>query len=391
MQKKKKIVHCFFHFAVGTPSRVCPLGDDGCISRGIGCSFIHRAGWFAENGHVGYDHKGQDPHQHEGHGDGDDGAYHGVVALVGAKQPAQATSDPVGRPAYIYHRGRDYSLLHGVQVTPHRPLALLTLDRQREDAWAGFGRAVGGRVLQQQLALAALEADGQSPLHVRGQFADDVLVVAQAGQVLAVGELGHLTANGAGQALELQGGHVDTSQALQAEGVSARQQLGGLEDVIIRAEADGALGVLQIVFRGLHLLPVALPVSPVSSPGLLTPPPLPPLLMVPVSLTPSSSIHPLRVGAPRPPHFCRKSRGFLPRVLLTATLAGFGFDIGRLSGSVALAPFRPVSLPLLAHVGRMMSERERRQESDSQCPNWSWGKLNLGLSLLAPQTIIAVS
>ncbi len=44
----------------------------------------------------------------------------------------------------------------------------------------------------------------------------------KAGQVLPVGELGQLTTYRAGQGLELGGGHVDASKALQAEGVPAR-------------------------------------------------------------------------------------------------------------------------------------------------------------------------
>lgn len=83
-----------------------------------------------------------------------------------------------------------------------------------------LGRA-DRRVLQEQFALATLEADGQGPLHVGWEFIYDVLVVAETWQVLAVAELSQLTANGARQGLELKRGHVDASKALQAEGVPA--------------------------------------------------------------------------------------------------------------------------------------------------------------------------
>lgn len=69
--------------------------------------------------------------------------------------------------------------------------------------------AVGGRVLQQQLAFAPLEADGQRPLHVWRQPPNDVLVVVQTGQVLAMGQLSHLAAHGAAEGLELQRGDID--------------------------------------------------------------------------------------------------------------------------------------------------------------------------------------
>lgn len=253
-------------------------------------------------------------------------------------------------------------------------LAFLTLCRQGEDI--RLGRAARRRVLQEQFSLTALEADGQCPLHVWWEFTNDVLVVAEAGQVPAVGELGQLTTNGAGQGLELRRGHVDASEALQAEGVPARQQLWGLEDVIVCAETHSALCVLHIIFRGLHLPPVTLSFFPVPSPGLLTPAPLPPLSLVPVPVSPPASIHPLRVGTPRSPHFYRPP--FLPLVLLAVTffLVEFGFDIGGLSGSMvlALAHFRPV----IAHVGGMMLEGEYRLESGSQCSNWICGKLNFG-------------
>lgn len=317
------------------------------------------------NDHIRYDHKGQDPHQHESHSDGDDGPHHGVVALVRAEQPAQATSDPIWRPAYVHHGGWGKSLLHRsqVEVPTCRPLALLALLSQGEDR--GLGRAVGRGVLQEQFALAALEADGQSPLHVCREFADDVLVVAQAGQVPAVGELGQLPTHGACQGLELGGGHVDASEALQAEGVPARQQLGGPEDVVVCAEAHSALSVLHIVCGGPPR--DALSLFPVSSPGLLTPPSLPPLPLVPVPFSPPPSIPPLGVGAPRSPHFCRLL--VLPLVLLAVlfSLVEFGFDVGGRPGTVALAPasLGSASLPVVAHVGGLMWEVESWLESDS--------------------------
>lgn len=328
------------------------------------------------NGHIRYDHKGQNPHQHERHSDGDDGPHHGVVAPIRAEQPAQATSDPARRSAYIHHRGWDDSPLHGTHVTTRRRLGFLTLFGQGEGA--GLDQAVRWRVLQQQLALAALEADGQCPLHVRGESANDVLVVAEAGQVLAVGDLGQLTANGAGQGLELRRDHIYASEALKTESVATRQQLWRLEDVVVCAETNGALGVLHIVFWGLHLPPVALSfLFSVPSPGLLTPPPPPPTSLVPVYVSPPASFRPVRVGAPGSPHF---GRLLLPPLLLpTATffLAEFGFDIGGLSGPMTLAPFRSVSLPVITHDRGMTSEVEACLESDLRFSNWSCGEIKL--------------
>lgn len=77
---------------------------------------VHLRNGHPLNGHVRYYHKGQNPNQHEGHGDGDDGTNHGIVALIRPEQPAQATSDPVWRPAHVHHRGWGHSLLHRTQV-----------------------------------------------------------------------------------------------------------------------------------------------------------------------------------------------------------------------------------------------------------------------------------
>lgn len=275
-----------FAFSAQPPNaallRMCPWGE--CISRVVKLRVVPRTRGPLVNGHIWYDHKGQNPHQHERHGDGDDGAHRGVVALVRAEQPAQATSDPAGWPAYIHHCGWDCSLLHGTQLTASTHLTLLDLltffIRQGDDV--GLGRAAVRRVLQQQFALAALEADGQGPLHVRREFANDVLIIAEAGQVLAVGELGLLTADGAGQGLDLRRSHVDASEAFQAEGVPACQQLWGFKDIIVGAETHGTLSVLCVILSGLHFLTVTFALFPVPSPGLLTPSPLPPVAMLPL-------------------------------------------------------------------------------------------------------------
>lgn len=329
---------------------------------------------------VGYNHKGQYPHQHESHGDGDDGSHHGVVASVRADQPAQATSDPVGRPAHVHHRGGGDSLLQLTQVEASvcRGLGLLALLGQGEHG--GFAVTAGRWVLQKQLSFTALEADGQRSLHVRGQFADDVLVVAQPGQVLAVGQLGQLAAHRAAEGLELRGGDVDASQTLQAEGVTTGQQLGGLKDVVVGAETHGALCVVHIILRGSGPPAVAVPFSPVSSAGLLAPATLPPLPMVRVPLSPPASVHPLRVAAPRPPHFGRLLPPAVLRLAVLFLRAGFGFDVGSLGVSTALAP---VSLPIIVHAGGMMLEVERWLESEGTVFQQKLWSRNTGISSMA--------
>lgn len=239
--------------------------------------------------HVGYDDKSQNPHQHECHGDGDDGRHSSVVALVRTEHPAQTSSDSVWGPANVHHSGWGDALLHGVQASTC-DLTLLALFGQGEDGgpcWDG-----GRRVLQEEFALAALESDGQGPLHVWWEFLDDFLVVAQTGEVLAVGELRELSTDRAGEGLELRGGDIDASQALQAESVPTRQQLWRLEDIIVLAETHSALSVLHLILRGPRRPQVTLS-FPVSPPGLLTPPSLPPLSMVALSLPPPASFHPL--------------------------------------------------------------------------------------------------
>lgn len=309
------------------------------------------------NDHVRHDHKGQNPHQHERRRDGDDGCHHGVVAPVRAEQPAQSTPHPAWRPAYIHHSGLHHTLLHctQVEVTALCHLVILTLFRQGQGM--RHGGTGGRRVLQQQFALAALEADGQCPLHVGREFAYDVLVVAQARQVLAMWDLRQLAAHRAGESLELGGYHVDAGEALKTEGVPAHQQLWGLEDVVVGAEANSALSVLHVVFGGLHLPLVVLPFSPVSFPRLLTPPSLSPFPMVPLPFSPPPSFTPLRVDTPGSPDSCGLL--LLPLALLAVLLfqAGFGLDVGGLASSMALVPpqFGPVSAPVIAHVGGMMS------------------------------------
>lgn len=261
---------------------MCPWGER--VSLVVKLRVVHWTRGPRVNGHIWNDHKGQNPHQHERHGDRDDGAHRGVVALVRAEQPAQATSDPAGWSAYIHHCGWDCSLLHGTQLTAGTHLTLLDLltffSRQGDDV--GLGQAAVRRVLQQQFALAALEADGKGPLHVHREFANDVLIIAEAGQVLAVGELGQLTADGTGQGLDLRRSHVDASKAFQAEGVPTRQQLWGFKNIIVSAETHGTFSVLHVILGGLHFLTDAFALFPVPSPGLLAPSPLPPVAMVPL-------------------------------------------------------------------------------------------------------------
>lgn len=201
----------------------------------------------------------------------------------------------------------------------------------------GLGLA-GGGVLQHQLSLAALETDRARPLHLRGQLLDDLLVVVQAGQVPAVPQLGHLPAHGTGQVLELGGGHVDASEALQAEGVATSQHLGGFEDIVVGTEADAALGVLHIILWGLP--------PPLSSLGVFTSSTRPPL---PFSLPPPPSLPPLGVRTPRSLHFYRL---FLTPVFLFGvlyTLVGLGLDIG--SQRRVVSPRRSACLSALIHGG----------------------------------------
>lgn len=66
--------------------------------------------------------------------------------------------------------------------------------------WAA---APGGLALQEQMALAALEADGPHPLHLQRELAEDVLVDLEDWQVVAVQECHGLATNGAGQHLQL--------------------------------------------------------------------------------------------------------------------------------------------------------------------------------------------
>lgn len=278
----------------------------------------------------------------------DDGSNVAGAEQIGHEKPEQDTFDPVWRLAHVHHCDMDNILLNGVQVTACCPLAPLRLGRGSEEMRRR--RDARRRVLQEQLALAALEADGQRPLHLRREFTKDVLVVFEAGQVLAMGELSQPPANGAGQCLEPGRGHIDASEALQAEGVPTHQQLRSLKDVVVCAQTDRARSVLQIFVGGLHLLPVALLLSRVRSPGVFTSPPLPLL----ASVSPSASFHPVKVGTPRPPHVCTPL--FLPMLLFTVTLlgGGFGFDIRGVTAFLALASFRRVSLLVLTHVAEIM-------------------------------------
>lgn len=308
-------------------------------------------------GHAGHDDEGQDPHQHERHGDDDDGRHHDVVALIRAEQAPHATPHSVRGPPHVQHGGRGAPLLCQAQAADRGQSGVLGLGGDGDAAGFAFGR----RVLQQQLPLAAFEAHGQRPLHLRRQLVDDDLVVAKAGQVPAVRQLGQLAAHGAGQGLDLRGGHVDASEALQAEGVAARQQLGRLEDVVVGAEAHVALRVLLVVFIGTPVLPIPLLTDP--SPGVLAPASRTPLPVVPVPFAPPPSLHLLRVRTPGPSHL---QRPFLPPVVLLAdlvlfpVLVGFGFDIlRRRSGS--RAPFARAPLLVTAHDG--VQRRRLRRDS----------------------------
>lgn len=171
-----------------------------------------------------------------------------------------------------------------------------------ESRGAGGARGADGRwTLQDQLPFAALEADGERALHLWGELIDDVLVVSEPGQVLSVAELRHLPAHGAGQALELHGGHVDARQTLQAEGVAAREQLRSLEDVVIGTEADGALCLIHVILRWSGFLAVTPSFPPLSSPGLLAPASAPALSVLPVSPAAPVPLSSLRVDAPGSP------------------------------------------------------------------------------------------
>lgn len=371
------------------PSQSCPWSGRISSSWIVFWSVVWlRWTWGANvvaQGHSGYDHKSQNPHQHERHSDGDDGRHHCVVALIWTEHPAQATSHPVRRSAYIHHSGRGDPLLHCTQleVPAWCRLSVLTLGRQTDDIRPG--RAVGRRVLQHQLTLAALKADGQRPLHIWREFADDVPIISQTGQVPAMRELSHLSAHGAGQGLELRWGDVDASQALQTEGVPACQQLWGLENIIVSAETHSALCVLHVIFRGFRPSPIAL--SAAAPAALLAPSTMPPFSMVPVWLSPPPSFRPLRVRTPRSPH----SWWFLffPVLLLAVPviLPEFGFDVRGLGLPDSMALFGPaVSLPTITHAG-VMSEVKCRLEFDSyQFPNSCCGKLNLRWVYWLPKT-----
>lgn len=168
----------------------------------------------------------------------DDGGNVAGAEQIRHEKPEQDTFDPVWRLANVHHRDTDNILLSGVQVTTRRRLPPLRLGRRSEEMRRR--RDARRRVLQEQLALAAPEADGQRPPHLQREFTKDVLVVFEAGQVPAMGELSKPPANGAGQRLERGRGHIDASEALQAEGVPTRQQLRSLKDVVVCAQTDRA-------------------------------------------------------------------------------------------------------------------------------------------------------
>lgn len=300
--------------------------------------------------HIGHDHEGQDAHQHQHHGDGDDGCHHGVVALVRAEHPAQATSDPTRGATHVHDSGE--ALIHGGQLEVAGGLPVLLLESGQGEAGLGQAGSTRRGLLEDQLALAALEAHGQRPLHLWREFAEDVLVVAQLGQVAAMGQVGELSTHRAGKRLELYGDHVDPGQALQTEGVPAGEQLGGFKDVVVFAEANHALSVLHVIFLGVKLLPVAVISIPVLPPVLLASTTLPPRPFVSLSLPPSPrSPSSFGVSAHGPTHL----GGFLLFLLLDAVFTvRFGFDVGRLFGPAA--SIGTLSFPVFTHGGQSQAE-----------------------------------
>lgn len=120
------------------------------------------------------------------------------------------------------------------------------------DADAEGHGAVGGArhgVLPRALVaqLLALQPHGLLLLLVAGQLAEDLPAGGQ-GRGSLLGQHGGVTAEGAREAraatnvlLVGQGDRHEAGKALQAEGVSALQQLGRFEDIVVGVVADGAL------------------------------------------------------------------------------------------------------------------------------------------------------
>lgn len=272
-----------------------------------------------------YHNKCQDPHQHQGDRYYDNGRHHCIIAVVGAHDLAQAGSYPARGATHIDGGGLAKACLQVPELQVALGLVFLLLFLELGQGEAGRGRLVECRgFLQDELALTALKAHGQSPLHFWGQPAENVLVVVQLRQVPAVGQLGQPPADGAGQGLQLDGRHVDAGQALQAERVSAGQNLRGLEDVVVRAEAHDALRVLFAVVTA----PV--PRDPRHS-AFLAPSTLPPLCSVPlhpasVPLTQACIAAPASTDGPILP------LGLRYFVLLC--------HLGAVASSDVLAPFR---------------------------------------------------
>lgn len=103
---------------------------------------------------------------------------------------------------------------------------------------------------------------------------------------MSVRDVGDLSTNGTREALQFGRGDVNPSEALEAEGVSAGQQLWRFEDVVVRAKANGTFGVDDVILRDISPLR-CVSVSSVSSSPLLAPSSPTPLAGMPV-LSPAS-------------------------------------------------------------------------------------------------------
>lgn len=149
--------------------------------------------------HVRHHHKGQNTHYYQSNRDHNDDHHHGVVAIIRRKHPSYATSHPVRRSAHIYSRRWCETFLYG----PNRQNCALFIEA-----------ACYRSVLEDQFAFAAFKAHRLSPLHLRWQLAENMLIVAKLWQVSAMPDFCLLPAHRARQLLDLHRRDIDASQTL---------------------------------------------------------------------------------------------------------------------------------------------------------------------------------